>query len=75
MLISSSPAQAQMIKQSIAHNIRVDGRKNWERRTPVIKTGVLPHLPGSSYTYLHHENIEIYTGIKLKMQEINHQAD
>ena len=53
MLIStSSPAQTQFIKQSILHNIRVDGRNNWKRRTPTIKTNVLPHLPGSSYVYL-----------------------
>ena len=57
MLIGTSPAQTQLIKQSIVHNIRVDGRKNWARRTPVVKTGVLPHLPGSSYIYLLHENI------------------
>lgn len=70
MLLASSPAQTQFIKQAVLHNLRIDGRTNWAKRTPLITTDVLPHLPGSSYAYLQHENIEIYTGIKLKMNKV-----
>ncbi len=51
-MLNTCLAQSQFIKQSIAHNIRIDGRNSQTRRTPIIKTDVIAHLPGSSYVYL-----------------------
>jgi exosome complex RNA-binding protein Rrp42 (RNase PH superfamily) len=56
-MLNTCQAQRDLIRQSILHNIRIDGRKNSTKRTPIIKTDVIAHLPGSSYIYLEYENI------------------
>ena len=66
-MLNTCQAQRDLIRQSVLHNIRIDGRKNSTKRTPIIKTDVIAHLPGSSYIYLEYENISIYTGIKIKI--------
>ena len=50
-MLNTCPAQIEFIRQSIVHNVRVDGRRNTTRRIPIIKTDVITHLAGSSYTY------------------------
>lgn len=66
-MLNTCPAQIEFIRQSIVHNVRVDGRRNTTRRIPIIKTDVITHLAGSSYTYFEYENVEVYTGIKIKV--------
>lgn len=40
------------------------------KRSPNVKTNVIAHLPGSSYVNLEYENVEIYTGIKIKIEQV-----
>jgi exosome complex RNA-binding protein Rrp42 (RNase PH superfamily) len=51
-MLQCCSAQREFIKQSITHNIRIDGRNTQTRRSLVIKSDVITHLPGSSYIYL-----------------------
>lgn len=68
-MLNTCQAQRDFIRQSIMANIRLDGRKNNSRRTPTVKKEVIAHLPGSSYVYIEYENVEIYTGVKINLEE------
>ena len=71
MLIRNCEAQKTFIQSGISQNIRVDGRKNHQRRHPTIKNGVLHHLLASSYLFIEYENVKIYAGVKLKIEQTN----
>ena len=65
-----SSAQSHFIRQSLTHNIRIDGRTNLTKRKPTTKLNVLPHLIGSSYIFYEYEHVEVYTGVKLKLDQV-----
>lgn len=56
-MLNTCESQKKFIKQSVLHNIRIDGRRNNSKRVPIIQKDVISHLPGSSYLYMEYENI------------------
>ena len=57
MLIKHSHSQTNYIKESLKANIRIDGRKNNNRRPTNLTKNILKHLIGSSYVSIQYENI------------------
>ena len=69
--IISSPQQHELVLSAIKFGKRIDGRTPTEARNTIIKTNILPHLPGSSYGCIQYENMEVYVGVKAKVEPIN----
>ena len=65
----STPQQQQYIRKCFDKDMRIDGRKNNEYRSTIIKNAILDHLPGSAYSYINHHDVEIYVGIKAKVEK------